>query len=147
MPVRVKIVALGHSVREVEVGSASVEEALRLTGFSLAGIEVHVWRGGKKSSPPLEDGDIITIVPAGGIRGEATIKAAGHVWRVHQNDADPFPSNLHAHCQDRPEILDLYTGNVYDARTRTCIRRMRQKDLEEIWGYLPQRLHRQASGS
>lgn len=29
---------------------------------------------------------------------EEDFKVSGEVWRVHKNDADPFPSNPHAHC-------------------------------------------------
>jgi hypothetical protein len=29
---------------------------------------------------------------------EEDFKVAGEVWRVHLNDADPFPSIPHAHC-------------------------------------------------
>ena len=29
---------------------------------------------------------------------EEDFKVAGEVWRVHKSDADPYPSNPHAHC-------------------------------------------------
>jgi hypothetical protein len=38
-------------------------------------------------------------IPGGTLRrlDEVTVKRDGHVWRIHRNDADPFPSNPHAH--------------------------------------------------
>jgi hypothetical protein len=29
---------------------------------------------------------------------EEDFKVSGEVWRVHKSDADPYPSNPHAHC-------------------------------------------------
>lgn len=29
---------------------------------------------------------------------EADYKVCGEIWRVHKSDADPYPSNPHAHC-------------------------------------------------
>lgn len=29
---------------------------------------------------------------------EEDYRVAGEVWRVHKNDADPYPSRPHAHC-------------------------------------------------
>lgn len=29
---------------------------------------------------------------------EEDYRVAGEVWRVHKSDADPYPSNPHAHC-------------------------------------------------
>lgn len=146
MAVLVRIVALGHSSVNVAADSGKLDDALKAAGFSPVGLAIGVWRAGVKASPPLEDGDIITCVPAGGIRGEATIKAGGRVWRVHLNDPDPFPSDLHAHSRERSETLDLFTGNLYDARTRACIGKIRSRDLEAIWRRLPTKLHPTARG-
>ncbi len=30
---------------------------------------------------------------------EVTIKRDGCIWRIHKNDADPFPSNPHADAE------------------------------------------------
>src|SRR5688572_4725056 len=43
----------------------------------------------------------------------------GEVWRVHKGDADPYPSNPHAHCIDgrrfyQGKKLHLGTGELYD---------------------------------
>lgn len=54
-------------------------------------------------------------IPQGTLRrlDEVTIKRDGHVWRVHKNDADPFPSNPHAHNVESGLKLDLSTGELY----------------------------------
>lgn len=40
------------------------------------------------------------------------VKIRGCVWRVHQNDPDPFPSNPHAHClSGRFEGQKAHLGN------------------------------------
>ncbi|HXR47003.1 MAG TPA: hypothetical protein VN784_06130 [Candidatus Limnocylindrales bacterium] len=44
---------------------------------------------------------------------EATIKRDGCIWRIHKSDADPFPSNPHAHNLESGLKLDLSTGNLY----------------------------------
>jgi len=40
-------------------------------------------------------------------------KAAGSTWIIHKNDADPFPSNPHAHHAELNQKLDLSNGNCY----------------------------------
>lgn len=47
---------------------------------------------------------------------EVTIKRDGCVWRIHNNDADPFPSNPHAHNIESGLKLDLSTGALYFRR-------------------------------
>jgi hypothetical protein len=44
---------------------------------------------------------------------ERTVKSAGEVWRVHKNDADPFPSNPHAHNLESGLKLHLGTGELF----------------------------------
>jgi len=52
---------------------------------------------------------------------------------MHQNDLDTvFPRALHAHNQTAPEVVDLYDGRVYDAKTRRIIRRLSKKELTEV---------------
>lgn len=46
---------------------------------------------------------------------EKDYKVNGEVWRVHKFDADPFPSNPHAHCvggRDRFVGLKMHLGNA-----------------------------------
>jgi hypothetical protein len=44
---------------------------------------------------------------------EVTLKRRGYRWRIHKNDADPFPSNPHAHDLDTNLKLHLGTGALY----------------------------------
>lgn len=61
---------------------------------------------------------------------ERTVKAAGEVWRIHKNDADPFPSNPHAHSLDTGLKLDLSTGELY--QKRTCVGSITRKALQTL---------------
>ena len=65
----------------------------------------------------LEDG----IVPEGTTRllTEKTVKVKGELWRVHKNDADPWPSNPHAHNYDAGLTLHLGTGELFDANRKS----------------------------
>ncbi|MBT7259670.1 MAG: hypothetical protein HN888_00970 [Desulfobacula sp.] len=47
---------------------------------------------------------------------EQTIKIKGEVWMIHKNDADPFPSNPHAHNYDSGFSLHLGTGEFFKKR-------------------------------
>lgn len=44
---------------------------------------------------------------------EALFKHHGEIWVVHKNDADPFPSNPHAHCYEKGLKLHLGNGKLY----------------------------------
>jgi hypothetical protein len=44
---------------------------------------------------------------------EVSVKRDGCIWRIHKNDADPFPSNPHAHNVESGLKLDLSTGALY----------------------------------
>lgn len=44
---------------------------------------------------------------------KARFKASGSIWVIHKNDADPFPSNPHAHNVELNQKLDLSNGNCY----------------------------------
>lgn len=56
-----------------------------------------------------------TILPVGIPKKleEARIKACGEVWEIHKHDADPFPSNPHAHNLETGYKLCLSTGKLY----------------------------------
>ena len=62
---------------------------------------------------------------------EATVKRDGCVWRIHKNDADPFPSNPHAHNLDSGLTLDLRTGELY-LRTNPTGKSVSKKHLNAI---------------
>lgn len=55
---------------------------------------------------------------------EEDYKVAGEVWRVHKCDADPYPSNPHAHCVAGAQrfigcTLHLGTAELFRKRTPT----------------------------
>jgi len=60
----------------------------------------------------------VSPIPSGVMRrmDEVTIKRDGCIWRIHKNDADPFPSNPHAHNLESGLKLDLSTGELYLGR-------------------------------
>src|SRR6266404_2611368 len=72
-------------------------------------------------------------IPDGTLRrlDEVTIKSDGCVWRIHKNDADPFPSNPHAHNLESGLKLDLSTGALYFRRQATGTK-VSKKDLDFI---------------
>lgn len=52
---------------------------------------------------------------------EEDFKVSGEVWRVHKSDADPYPSNPHAHCVSGAKrfigcTLHLGTGDLFKKR-------------------------------
>ena len=58
---------------------------------------------------------------------EQQIKRNGKIWTIHRNDADPFPSNPHAHNYDKNLKLDLSNGTLY--RHKKPQGRVKHKDL------------------
>jgi hypothetical protein len=66
---------------------------------------------------------------------EQTIKAGGEVWRIHKNDADPFPSVPHAHNLDTGAVMHLGTGDLYD-KNRKVVKNIGCKALLDIRGKL-----------
>ena len=67
---------------------------------------------------------------------EKVVKHQG-VWAIHKYDADDnFPSDLHAHRKDEAETMDLYTGDVYDAKTKNYLRTLSKKAMNHIYAKL-----------
>lgn len=58
------------------------------------------------------------------------IKSHGIVWKIHLYDADPFPSQSHAHQIDENIKLDLSNGRCY--RVRQYLKTIPRKELIEI---------------
>src|SRR5207237_6227170 len=66
---------------------------------------------------------------------EAQVKLQGEIWIVHKNDADPFPSNPHAHnYRERLKYRKRYLVplrlcfNIYHfLRTRSHSKRLRHR--------------------
>lgn len=61
---------------------------------------------------------------------EQTVKAGGEVWRVHRNDADPFPSNPHAHNAESGIKMHLGTGELF--RRNKSVGKLDCKELLRI---------------
>ncbi len=83
----------------------------------------------------LRDGDTLVAVIA--VRGAATLKRDGKIWRYHKNDKDDiFPSDCHAHRVNNGEVLDLYTGYVYDSDTGKLLGVLPPKQMRGIYSEL-----------
>lgn len=64
------------------------------------------------------------------------IKCKGK-WRVHNNDADPWPSDPHADRVDnRIEKLNLFNGEVLSKVTRQRLYNLTKKDMKFIYGQI-----------
>lgn len=61
---------------------------------------------------------------------EQTIRSNGEVWRIHRNDADPFPHIVHAHSMLNGLKLDLRNGDVFKKRKK--VGRIHLKHLNAI---------------
>jgi hypothetical protein len=61
---------------------------------------------------------------------EQTVKHKGEIRRVYRNDADPFPSNPHAHNLESRYKLHLGTGELYERRR--YVTKIPKKDLMAI---------------
>jgi hypothetical protein len=57
------------------------------------------------------------------------VKFDGHIWIIHQNDPDPWPSKPHAHDYDEKQKLDLGSGNIFSLPGRNLVQKLRAKDL------------------
>ncbi len=59
---------------------------------------------------------------------EKRIKHNGEVWQINKYDADPFPSNPHAHNLETGLKIHLGNGGVYDSKNEiTGIKRFTKK--------------------
>jgi len=56
-----------------------------------------------------------SLIPDGTFRrlDEKTVRKDGCIWRVHNNDLDPFPSKPHAHNIESGLKLHLGSGGLY----------------------------------
>ena len=55
------------------------------------------------------------------------IKSKGLIWIIHKYDADPFPSNPHAHLIESGIKLDLSNGNCFNKKE--LVYTLKEKDL------------------
>ena len=58
---------------------------------------------------------------------EQEVKIKGEIWTIHKNDADPFPSNPHAHNYPEHMVAHLGNGKLY--RDRKEIGQLNKKKL------------------
>ena len=61
------------------------------------------------------------------INYKVQIKSKGLIWVIHKYDADPFPSNPHAHQLDSGIKLDLSNGKCYIKKK--LVTTIKKKDL------------------
>jgi hypothetical protein len=60
---------------------------------------------------------------------EKTVKRNGYIWVFHKNDADEWPSLIHAHDYDKGLKLDAITGKIFDAATKEHCKDLKRRDL------------------
>lgn len=58
---------------------------------------------------------------------KVNVKSKGLIWTIHKYDADPFPSNPHAHLIGSDIKLDLSNGKCY--KKRNCVYTIKRKHL------------------
>lgn len=61
---------------------------------------------------------------------EQVIKQNGEQWEIRKYDADPFPSNPHAHNHEARVKLHLGTGELF--KKHTLVGKIRCKDLKSL---------------
>lgn len=72
------------------------------------------------------------------------IKNSGRIWVIHKNDADPFPSNPHAHELSENIKLDLTNGKLYrkkkhlDSISKNELLNIRHKFTQVYKGKIPE---------
>jgi len=76
-----------------------------------------------ESSPDILPEDCV-------MQTKVQIKSKGLIWVIHKYDADPFPSNPHAHQLESGIKLDLKNGKCY--RKKEFVRTLKRKDLIAI---------------
>lgn len=60
------------------------------------------------------------------------MRALQGIWQFHKYDKDFWPSKPHGHNKESPETLDVYTGTIYDPRSRKPVGTLRRKYLKQI---------------
>jgi hypothetical protein len=73
---------------------------------------------------PAEQAEIDRVIRSG---AALTVRPC---WIFHKNDADPWPSMLHGHHNERPLKLDAITGFIYSVHTRKHVQSLRRGELE-----------------
>ena len=126
----IEILQLGSSLQSVELPNGST--TLELKEHMQMGEEVTLYRRKIEllADSGLEEGDvIIATIP---VKGAVDVRCAGVRWQIHKNDADPRPSDFHAHDHERNRVLDLYTGIIYDKSKMKVVSRIKPKHYRQI---------------
>lgn len=141
-----------HAEATLKVRLSPVDLILALmeaTGEEFAELAVHDWTGEKIVSTiqntalfknlPIVDEEVElseSAIPQDVFRSlyEETVKSKGEKWVVHKNDADPFPSDPHAHNYDAGLKLHLGNGDLYQGTKKVgTMPAKRFKDLRELF--------------
>lgn len=124
----------GHVRLNIEYECTPDEWILPISwlGHGLAMLEKH-----KVASEPLltienNEDDIEETYSVKITLTEKTIRTAGYIWQFHKNDADTWPSRLHAHDYDLHLKLDAITGLIYDVGTKNVYKKLKKKTLSHI---------------
>jgi hypothetical protein len=80
---------------------------------------------------PPEPSSSLTAGQQAEIEGHAAL-IVRPCWIFHKNDADPWPSTLHGHHNERPSKLDAINGFIYNIHTRKHVQTVRQHELARI---------------
>jgi hypothetical protein len=133
---RITVISFGFMRRiRCKQGATVGEVLLKLFKSELKGYFISVNGIKATRNTLIKDKDIIVAIIS--VRGAATLKRSGKVWRYYKNDADVnFPSNFHAHNVENGELLDLFTGYVYDPKTRKPLGVIPRKDMLAIYSKL-----------
>ena len=133
-------VAYPAGLQEIELPEgATVRDALVGVGASHLERYFILVNGTRKSQGAvLKDKDIVVAVLP--VRGGATVKSDGNVWRVHPNDKDGnFPSDFHAHNIENGQVLDIYTGDIYDPGSKQILRKLSKTVMLTLYNKLKNR--------
>ena len=125
-------------LKTMAVTKLGAESAVMLMGHELPTVEeladlVRADAQTGRLSAPLQEIQLDESLISPGVFArldEATIKSGGEIWRIHKYDADPFPSNPHAHNLETGLKLHLGTGELFEKTTSKG--RLRCKSLRKL---------------
>ena len=123
------------SILQVELGLeyAEIINADITTEAILEAVHSHIKKNGYivgEINFDIHEDDVEWIPFVSNQLEKARVAHDGQVWTIHQNDADPHPSNPHAHNYAENLKLDLYAGGLYQNKRLVC--KMKRKALNEL---------------
>jgi hypothetical protein len=134
--ISIRILTLGFSkIFKIE-NNSKISDALKISGLSISKDYSYYVNGLIVTIDKiLKDGDILIVTFP--VKASAIIKRSGKIWEYHKNDSDKFfPSDFHLHSIESPEVLDMYTGYIYNSKTRKPIGALSSKDMKSIYAKL-----------